>query len=172
MRNTLRPDDGSGPGDAREGTFREGNKKNASVLIVDPSPLSLIAVAGVLHYYGYMCTCARTAKAAHQATSETNLDLLIWDVADDAAGVLESLAQLRRIATLDQLPAVLLAESRWAGLEKKTQSLSAATRTLFKPIDPDALMAVVDHLLWMPTLISAHRKRGAKPSRTGWVTLE
>jgi len=158
MQNQLRHDGGS--------------KKNASVLIVDPNPLSLIATAGVLHYHGYVCTCARTASSAQQAARETALDLLLWDVADDAAAVLESLAQLRLIVGLDHLPSILFAESRWAGLEKKTQQLSIPTRTLFKPIDPDALMAVVEQLLWMPSLISLHRKRGTKPSRTGWVTLE
>jgi hypothetical protein len=83
--------------------------------------------------------------------------------------VLITLAQIRE--RLPELPAILLAESKWAGLEKKTEKLDAATRCLFKPIDPSALVAVSEPLLWMPALQSAHRQRGSRPSRPGWVSL-
>ncbi|TWT97509.1 hypothetical protein Pla100_26630 [Neorhodopirellula pilleata] len=98
-----------------------------------------------------------------------NIDLIVWDVGDDAPGVLDALAQIRQ--THPDLPAILLAEYQWAGLEKKTESLSASTRCLFKPIDPSALLAVAEQLLWMPALQSIHRNRGSRPSRPGWVTL-
>ena len=144
---------------------------HASIVVVDPDPLSLIAMAGVLHTQGYICTCARTSEAAEQALQIARQDLVLWDVADDAAAVIDALGKMRQLPDYEQLPAVLIAESRWSGLESKTEAMATPTRCLFKPIDPNSLLAVVDHVLWMPTLVSAHRRRGSTPRRNGWVTL-
>lgn len=124
-----------------------------------------------MHSQGYGCVCARTAEGAIEALQMKTQDLLLWDVADDPATVLETIDQMRTLADYQQLAVVMLADSRWAGLEKKAEAMSVPTRCLFKPIDPNSLLAVVDHLLWMPSLVSAHRRRGSKPSRPGWVTL-
>jgi CheY-like chemotaxis protein len=146
-------------------------RKNASVIVLDPSPLSLLALAGVLDAHGYRCTCARSGDAAIEALSMEAQDLLVCDVGDDAAMALDTLAQMRTVAGYADLAAVMIAESRWAGLEKKTESLAVATRCLFKPIDPQSLIAVVEQTLWMPTLIASHRRQGSSPRRPGWVTL-
>jgi CheY-like chemotaxis protein len=205
-------------------------KNNATVVVADPKPLSLLATAGVLHHDGLRCVCARTidavlkacgvgaeglvghndlvdngdpsnADAQHLADElvemvddaaaaalrvdegETgvpekrdvhvkptaNVDLLIWDVGDQVIDVLGAIEQIRE--SLPELPVILLAESKWAGLEKKTEAMSAPTRCLYKPIDPSALLAVAEPLLWMPALQTAHRQRGSRPSRPGWLTL-
>ncbi|GAA5508829.1 hypothetical protein [Novipirellula caenicola] len=157
--------------DFRHDSPAEASKKQASIVVVDPSPLSLIATAGVMHSRGYQCICARTADSAIEALKMGNQDLVLWDVADDAAAVLESIESMRQIPGYDALSVVMIAENRWAGLEKKAEAMKVPTRCLFKPIDPNALLAVVDHLLWMPSLIAAHRRRGSKPSRLGWITL-
>jgi hypothetical protein len=81
------------------------------------------------------------------------------------------LAEVRSSVRYRDLPAVLIADTRWAGLEKKTEILAAATRCLFKPIDPEALVAVVDQILWMPALVAGHRRRGTRPTRPGWIEL-
>ena len=152
-------------------TPASGQRKPASIVVVDPSPLSLVATAGVLDYQGYGCICARTADAAMQALDMGQQDLVVWDVGDDAAQVVESLAKMRAIEKYKDLPAVLIADSMWAGLEKKTEAMQVATRCLFKPIDPNSLIAVVHQVLYMPTLVRAHRRKGSTPSRPGWVTL-
>jgi len=143
----------------------------ASIVVLDPSPISLLVLAGVLDSQGYRCTCARSGDAAVQALGMAQQDLLVCDVADDAALALETLEKMRSVQGYENLAAVLIAESRWAGLEKKTEVLPQATRCLFKPIDPNSLIAVVDQVLWMPTLVASHRRRGSSPSRPGWVTL-
>ncbi|EMI41062.1 hypothetical protein [Rhodopirellula sp. SWK7] len=107
--------------------------------------------------------------ANNAAIKPGNVDLLVWDVGGNPMLALQTLEQIRD--RYPELPAVLLAESKWAGLEKKTEQLSAATRCLFKPIDPSALIAVCEPLLWMPALQSVHRLRGSRPNRPGWVTL-
>ena len=145
--------------------------RGASLLVVDPSPLSLITLAGIFHSQGHRCVCARNAEAALQSLEMGPLDLIVWDVDDDPAHVLESLADLRSRHGCESIAAVLIAESRWSGLEKKTERLTAVTRCLFKPIDPGSLLAVAEQTLLVPALVAVHRKRGTRPSRPGWLTL-
>lgn len=199
-------------------------KTNATVVVADNKPLSLLATAGVLHHDGMQCVCARTidavikacgiqpksgasdedpsnadarrladdlinlvddaAKAAVRVDEgelgvpeirstppaiKSSVDLLVWDVGNEVVDVLNALEMIREV--LPDLPAILLAESKWAGLEKKTEAMSTPTRCLFKPIDPAALLSVAEPLLWMPALQAAHRQRGSRPNRPGWVTL-
>lgn len=148
-----------------------GARKRASIVVLDPSPLSLLALAGVLDSQGYRCICARDSRAAVEALGMGVQDLIVCDVGDDTAAALATINEIRSVANYQQFPAVLIAESRWAGLEKKTEGMNEPTRCLFKPIDPNSLIAVVDQLLWMPSLVAAHRRRGSSPSRPGWVTL-
>lgn len=148
-----------------------------TILVIDPAPLSLIATAGVLDSDGWVCLCARTATAALTAAQQQPLDLLVADVGDDAAAMLQLLTQLRSGAGAGELPAVLIADPQWSGLEQQTERLAAVTRCLFKPIDPGALLAVVDQLSWLPQLAAAYRKQAAEPGQTagparpGWISL-
>ena len=146
-------------------------RKPASIIVVDPNPLSLIAMAGALDYQGYRCVCARTAKAAVEALEMGTQDLVVWDVADDAPEALMGIEEMRTQKDYVDLPAILIAETQWAGLEKKAEAMEAPTRCLFKPIDPNSLLAVVHQVLYMPALVRTHRRKGTKPSRPGWVTL-
>ena len=146
-------------------------RKRALIVVLDPNPISLLALAGVLDSHGYGCICARTGSAAVEALSMGTVDLLVCDVTDDAAAALDTLTEMRETPGYEELAAVLLAESRWAGLEKKTEAMQQATRCLFKPIDPGSLSAVVDQVLWVPSLVATHRRRGTSPKRLGWVTL-
>ena len=143
----------------------------STVLVVDSNPLALIALAGVLDSQGYSCICARTLDAAISAMSLGQVDLVVCDVANDAPAALEMLIALRSRNDQADLPAILIADPKWAGLEKKTESLSAVTRCLFKPIDPGSLIAVAEQLLVVPALTASHRRRGTRPERPGWVSL-
>lgn len=109
------------------------------------------------------------ATKLNSVTRPGAVDLIVWDVGEEVTAVLETLSLIRR--QFPDLPAVLLSDPQWAGLEKKTEGLSAATRCLFKPIDPASLVSVCEPLLWMPALQAMHRQRGSRPSRPGWVTL-
>lgn len=142
----------------------------ASVIVIDPSPLSLIATAGVMDANGYTCVCGRTAKAAVEALQMGPQDLIVWDVGNDATTALSDLAKIRDVQGYQSIPAVLLADPKWSGLEKRIEALTT-TRCLFKPIDHQSLIAVAEALLWVPGMVDAHRRRGSRPSRPGWVTL-
>jgi CheY-like chemotaxis protein len=145
--------------------------RQASVIVWDSSPLSLLTLAGILDSQGYRCVCARDIGSVLKTLDMGRQDLLVCDVGDDAPVVLETIEKMRAVPSYEQLPAVMIAESRWAGLEKKAEACFQPTRCLFKPIDPNALIAVVDQVLWMPSLVSSHRRRGSRPSRPGWVSL-
>lgn len=149
----------------------DGKPRPANVIVWDASPISLLTLAGVLHSQGHHCVCARQGKSVVDALAMGPQDMIVADVGDDAAATLEVIAEVRSRDGYADLPAVLIAESKWAGLEKKCESDLAPTRCLFKPIDPNALIAVVDQTLWMPSLVAAHRRRGSRPSRPGWVSL-
>jgi len=142
-----------------------------TLLVVDPSSLSLIAMAGVLDAQNYACICARTLDSAISAMTMGPIDLVVCDVANDAPAALEMLIAVRAHKDHADLPAILIADSKWAGLEKKTELLPAVTRCLFKPIDPGSLLAVAAQLLVMPQVIASHRRRGTRPGRPGWVQL-
>jgi CheY-like chemotaxis protein len=146
-------------------------QKRSSIVVFDANAISLLTMAGMLDGQGYSCICARDHAAAISAMGMGTQDLLVCDVGDDVEAALATLEEMRATSGHEELPAVLIADSQWAGLEKKVEAMKAATRCLFKPIDPNALLAVVDHLLWMPSLVAAHRRRGTRPDRSGWITL-
>lgn len=158
---------------AKRTSHQASHDKHSSgrVLVVDPNPITLVAMAGVLDSEGFACMCARTHNAALKAVQEEPHDLVVCDVADDAQAALDLLCKLREHDGMQSLGAVLIADARWSGLESKTERLPA-THCLFKPIDPKTLLAVVDQAMWMPHLVETHRRRGTRPSRPGWVTLD
>ena len=149
-----------------------GRKEKATILVVDPSPISLTALAGVMDSQGYECYCARSPEAADKAIDMSPTDLVLWDVADDAAAALEAIKSLqsRRADDLSNVPFILLAESRWAGLETRLDQIAPA-RCLFKPLDPNALIDLVEQALWVPHIIRGHHLGQQKADQSGWVSL-
>lgn len=149
-----------------------GQSQNATILVVDPSPISLTAVAGVLDTQSYECYCARTAKAAEKAVMTTAIDLIVWDVADDAAEAITEMQALRRehAEELADVPLIVLADSRWAGLETRLDMIAPA-RCLFKPIDPATLIDLVGQALWVPHVLRGHHLHRKEAERPGWITL-
>lgn len=152
------------------------------VLVVDSKPLSLLATAGVLHHAGMQCVCAgsiaalRKACGLDHAQDESGpgiplIDLLVWDVGEIVPAVMSELAALRDTPVYRDLPAILIADSKWAGLQLKTEAMEATTHCLFQPIDPKSLTVIAEQLLWMPAMQSIHRHKGSRPSRPGWVGL-
>ena len=143
----------------------------ATILVVDPSPITLLGTAGVLDSFGYACYCARDASAALQVPQQSTLDAVVIDVADDAEAALQLVTDLRLASGNADLPCFLIADVSWSGLEKRCESLGW-TRCVYKPIDPNVLRDLMDQALWMPQLESSHRRRGTRPTRPGWIQLQ
>lgn len=112
----------------------------------------------------------RNSAAALQAAAEHQLDGVVMDVGGDAEAALELIPELRQQAGESALPWILIADQRWAGLEKRCERMPAV-RCLFKPIDPNVLRDLVDQALWLPQLETNHRRRGGRPLRPGWIEL-
>lgn len=147
------------------------SKLAATILVVDSSPITLIATAAVLDSQGYACICAGSHQAAEKAISQEPLDAVVIDVGDDAEAALQFIAHLRSASGTTGLPAVMIADSRWAGLQQRCEAMRSV-RCLFKPIDVNVLLDIVHQSLWMPQLVSGHRRRGTRPQRPGWVNLQ
>lgn len=145
-------------------------RPDATILVIDSSPITLIATAGVLDSQGYACVCARTPEAAEKGASQESLDAVVMDVGDDAEAALMLVERLRAATGSADLPVLLIADACWAGLQHRCEAMPGV-RCLFKPIDPNALLDLVQHSLWLPPLLATHRRRGARPQRPGWVTL-
>ena len=143
-----------------------------TVLVWDRDPLSLLATAGALHHGGFRCVCCRSRESLFAALDQETLDVMVIDVADDAPIALETVQAVREREPLTALPAILLAETRWSGLQFKCEKMTVATRCLFRPIDPNSLVDLVGTLGWMPTLVQHHQRQRTRPSRPGWVTLD
>ena len=141
-----------------------------TVLVVDANPITLLATAGLMDSHGYGCFCARSNAAALRVPGQTRLDAVVIDIGDDAEGALELCQELRRVSGSEELPVVLLAEPRWSGLQQRCERMRA-TRCLFKPIDPNVLLDLVQQSLWVPHLMAGHRQRGTRPTRPGWIHL-
>ncbi len=128
------------------------------------------AVAGVLDSEGYQCVCAKSLDSALAATKMSKFDLVVCDVGQDAQAAMELLVGLRAAEDQADLPAILIAEAKWAGLEKKTELMAAPTRCLFKPVDVGVLLAVA-HQLLMAGISPVGRVRGTRTGRPGWISL-
>lgn len=152
------------------GSMSRVSKPTATILVVDSNPITLLATAGVLDSQGYACICAGSHGAAEKAVAQEPLDALVIDVGDDAEAALKLIDRLRRADVTDRVPAVMIADNRWTGLQPRCEAIRSA-RCLFKPVDPNVLLDIVHQSLWMPQLLAGHRRRGTRPQHAGWVNL-
>ncbi len=134
MKRTDQPESNMKPAAVSlpQAASSSGDRRVGQALVVDPNALSLIAMAGVLDSEGYQCVCAKSLDSALAATKMSKFDLVVCDVGNDAQAAIELLVGLRAAEDQADLPAVLIADAKWAGLEKKTEFMSAPTRCLFK----------------------------------------
>ena len=147
-------------------------RQKATILVVDSSPVGLTVVAGVLDSQGYECYCARTCEAASKAIDQGVIDLILWDVTDDAAVSLAEIQSLRdkHSDKLADVSFILLADNCWAGLETRLDPIGPA-RCLFKPLDPNTLIDLVQQALWVPHVIRGHHMGRKKSNHPGWIQL-
>ncbi len=144
-------------------------KKAGTAVIFDRDPVSLTALAAVLHSAGYECLCARTEEAVKKAIGQEPIDLLVFDLGKDLPATIRILDTVRGQAG-NALPAILLAEPNQAA-ELETLDLAESTYRLSKPFDPHTLTELARQATWMPHLVSQHRLRGTRPNQPGWISL-
>jgi len=120
---------------------------NLRVLVVDDEPDSCEVIAVILQTSGATTYTASSVQAALQALDAFQPDLLVSDIGMPGEDGYALIRQLRTKTTAQrQIPAIAM--TGFARLEDRAQAIAVGfQRHLPKPIDPDALIAVVTDLI-------------------------
>lgn len=119
------------------------------VLVIDPDPLTLMGLSSTLHHENLEVHGARTRTATLKAAEDLALDLIVvdsWIEPDQGIGLVNA---IRNLPHLVDVPVVFLLE---AGAARGFQFPTSAFQIL-KPIDLEAMIAVVKRAIWMPHLV-------------------
>ncbi|HMO13336.1 MAG TPA: response regulator [Pirellulaceae bacterium] len=129
------------------------NKHLATILVIDPDSLALTAISATLHAAGYSVSIAQDANAALQAAQTELLDLVICDErVDDSDGV-ETIMSIRSQKNCWDIPIMYLSRHQAVDVIHRSHDFGAAYH-LRKPVDPQALLDLVDTALWQLPLIN------------------
>lgn len=152
-------------------SFTRTDHVAATALIIDADPLMLTAVGSVLDMQGHRCVLARNESLALQSIAAGQFDVIILSIEQLHSGC-EFAAQLRGPDINRDVPIIFLVpELTPAWLQKL--SAHGGVFCLLKPIDPYALIDLVEKALWMPHVAKG---RTATPSihlsaQNDWIKL-
>ncbi len=135
----------------------------AVVLVIDPDPLMLTAVAAVLDLSGYECHMARNAGGGLQAASSLRLDLVICDVDLPDQSGFELCREVRRLPNCERLPFLFVSAGQSDDMVQRARQ-AGGVYYLRKPYDPEVLIDLVEKAIWLPHLVNA-RIEGAEQPR-------
>ena len=122
------------------------------VLIVDDDPDTQVYLTSLLEDHGYAAEAVSSADEALDLLSRHRPDVVLLDVVLRGASGLDLLVRMRREATFADLPVVMLSghdsivEDRGASYLTAHPGIRGPDEALGKPIDSDALLAVVARL--------------------------
>ncbi len=143
----------------------------ATILVVDRDPLMLTAVASILNMQGHRALLARTEDIAKQAIDENELDLIVLAIDELSAGC-EFAQRLRSLEKTRDVPVIFLVPQLTADWQVRLHA-HGGVYSLLQPIDPHALIDLVDRAIWMPHV--ANSKIGAHAPHVtfakDWVRL-
>jgi len=119
--------------------------KDPRVLMIDDEPVILETLQLMLKGRGLDLHCCGDSTEAVQAVESLKPDLVILDLMMPGIGGQEVLGQLRKTHSRQDLPVLILtATHRREDLQAR---LAHANDFLFKPVEPEELLAKVDGLL-------------------------
>ncbi len=128
------------------------------ILVVDPDPLTLTAIAAVLHLSGYESHCARDSEAALKAATDEQLDLIICDTNLEGESGLELCRDMRQVKGNEDVPVMFVSSSQAPDIIHRAHEAGGAYY-LRKPFDPNVLLELVEKALWMPHLVESNLKQ-------------
>ncbi|MEE2640314.1 MAG: response regulator [Planctomycetota bacterium] len=128
------------------------------ILVVDPDPLTLTAVAAALHLSGYESHCARDSEAALKAAADESLDLIICDTKLEGESGLDLCREIRLMNGKEDVPVMFVSSSQAADIIHRAHEAGGAYY-LRKPFDPHVLLDLVEKALWMPHLVETNLKQ-------------
>ncbi len=134
-------------------TIQRTDQLPASLLIIERDPLLLAVMGSVMHRQGHRAVLARTEEVALEAILQGQFDLIVLSI--DAVDAGRAFAdRLRSTPATDELPIIFLVPQT-ARQQLGCLESVGGIYSLFKPIDPYALIELVDKAVWMPHVAKA-----------------
>jgi DNA-binding response OmpR family regulator len=132
------------------------------ILVIDPDPLTLTAVAAVLDLSGYECHMARDAGTALRAARLLALDLVVCDVDLPDRSGFELCQAIRYVPTCERVPFVFVAGRDSEEIVERARQ-AGGVYSLRKPYDPEVLVDLAERAIWLPHLVDARIERAQQP---------
>lgn len=124
------------------------NLQGVQILIVDDDIDSQEITAFTLEQAGAIVTAVPSGAAALKALSQSPPNLLISDIGMPDMDGYTLIREIRKLSLLQGKETIAIALTAYAGELDQQQALAAGfQRHLTKPIDPDALVAIIGELL-------------------------
>ncbi len=143
----------------------------ATVLVVDRDPLMLTAIASVMDMHGHRAILARTEEVAMKAIVAHELDLIILAI-EDLEGGGAFAARLRSHDKTRDLPVIFSGPKLTADWSAKLHS-HGGIYSLLQPVDPHALIDLVDRAVWIPHIAKSKLGQTSSPQTAAkdWMRL-
>lgn len=133
------------------------------VLVIDPDPLTLTAIAAMLDNAQFRVFCARDREAALKGATQLALDLIICDEEIDDSRGEELIAELRALPDRYDVPIMYMSERQLPDIISRNHETGVAYH-IKKPLDPGGLMESIDKALFeLPLINNQIRTRLKKP---------
>ena len=133
--------------------IRRIDQSASTILVVDSDPLMLTAMASVLDMQGHRALLARTEDVALKAIESSDLDLIVLAI-DDLSKGCEFAGRLRSLEKTRDVPVIFLVPQLTAEWSSRLHA-HGGVFSLLQPIDPYALIDLVDRAVWMPHIAKA-----------------
>lgn len=131
------------------------------ILVIDPDPLTMTAVAASLHLSGYESHCARDGEAAMKAAKGTSFDLIICDINVDGENGIEICDEIHQTPLNSDAPIMFASANQIPDIIRRAHD-AGGVYYLRKPFDPEVLLELVDKALWMPHLVKNRLQQSAR----------
>ena len=153
-------------------TFTRTDSIAAQVLVIESDPLMLHTLGAVLSAQGHRATLARTEEVAFSVIAEHQFDAIVLSITSLEPGC-RFAKRLKSNDSTRDVPIVFLVPELtpcW------TQELAASggVYSMLKPVDPHALVDLIDRVLWMPHVAKGRlgTPNTQYASQLDWMTLE
>ena len=121
-----------------------------NILVVDDTPSNVKVLRTLLTANGYSVTTAENGQQALESAEGTPPDLVLLDVVMPVMDGYEACRRLRQRPATASVPIVMVTASM--PLERDRAAQAGANDVVMKPIDPEAILALIARLLGAPDL--------------------
>jgi two-component system cell cycle response regulator len=133
------------PAQAAESTASPNRR--ATILVLDNTEANISLACNILQPHGYTVTTARTVKEALSLARRQPPDLFLSDVHMPCEDGYDFIRAVKKDPVLHGIPFVFLSSTASRGKVQQDLLALGASRFLVRPIEPQALLAVVEACL-------------------------